>query len=82
MLKGTKVNGIYSADPFKVPDAERFDSLTYDEALERKLQVMAATAIVMCRENSMPLKVFNINQVGDLMRVVCGEDVGTTVVRN
>jgi uridylate kinase len=82
MLKGTKVNGIYSADPFKVPDAERFDSLTYDEALERKLQVMDATAIVMCRENSMPLKVFNINQVGDLMRVVCGEDVGTTVVRN
>lgn len=82
MLKGTKVDGIYSADPLKVPDAERFISLTYDEALERKLKVMDATAIVMCRENAMPLKVFNINQPSELLRVVCGEDVGTTVVRN
>jgi uridylate kinase len=86
MLKGTKVDGIYTADPVRVPDAERFSYLTYDEALERKLQVMDATAVVMCRENAMPLKVFNINQPGDLARVVCGEDVGTdvgaTAVRN
>ncbi len=82
MLKGTKVDGIYSADPFEFPDAERFRSLTYDDALARKLKVMDATAIVLCRENGMPLKVFNINQPGDLLRVVCGEDVGTTVVRN
>jgi uridylate kinase len=82
MLKGTKVDGIYTDDPVKVPDAERYSRLTYDEALVRKLRVMDATAIVMCRENSMPLKVFNINRAGDLLRVVCGEDVGTTVVRS
>jgi uridylate kinase len=55
--------------------------LTYDEALRRKLRVMDATAIVMCQEHGMPLKVFNINRRGDLMRLVCGENVGTTVVR-
>ncbi len=81
MLKATKVDGIYSADPFKDPKALRYDRLTYDEALVRKLQVMDATAIVMCRENDIPLKVFNINRHGDLVRVVCGESVGTTVVR-
>ena len=81
MLKGTKVDGIYSADPVKVPDAQRYEQLTYDEALQRKLGVMDATAIVMCREQGMPLKVFNINRLGELARVVCGENVGTTVVR-
>ncbi len=81
MLKATKVDGIYSADPFKDPNAIRYDHLTYDEALQRKLQVMDATAIVMCRENNIPLKVFNINHRGDLIRIICGENVGTTVVR-
>ncbi|HRD49995.1 MAG TPA: UMP kinase [Candidatus Contendobacter sp.] len=81
MLKATKVDGIYSEDPFKDPEAVRYERLTYDEALERKLGVMDATAIVMCRENDIPLKVFNINRHGDLVRVVCGENVGTTVVR-
>jgi uridylate kinase len=81
MLKATKVDGIYSADPFKFPEAVRYERLTYDEALARKLGVMDATAIVMCRENDIPLKVFNINRHGDLVRVVCGESVGTTVVR-
>jgi uridylate kinase len=81
MLKATKVDGIYSADPFSDPRAVRYDRLTYDEALARKLQVMDATAIVMCREHDLPLKVFNINRHGDLVRVVCGENVGTTVVR-
>ncbi len=81
MLKATKVDGIYSADPFKDPQAMRYDQLTYDEALTRKLQVMDATAIVMCREHNLPLKVFNINRHGDLVRVVCGENMGTTVVR-
>jgi uridylate kinase len=79
VLKGTKVDGIYSADPVKVPDARRYDQLTYDEALQRKLQVMDATALVLCREHGMPLKVFNINRRGDLVRIVCGETVGTTV---
>lgn len=81
MLKATKVDGIYSADPIKVLDAKRYAQLTYDEVLYRKLKVMDATAIVMCREHMMPIKVFNINRLGDLVRVVCGEDVGTTVVR-
>ena len=81
MLKATKVDGIYSADPFKDPQAVRYDRLTYDEALARKLQVMDATAIVMCREHNLPLMVFNINRRGDLVRIVCGERVGTTVVR-
>ena len=81
MLKATKVDGIYSADPFKDPEAVRYDRLTYDEALARKLQIMDATAIVMCREHDMPLMVFNINRHDDLVRLVCGEKVGTTVVR-
>ena len=81
MLKATKVDGIYSADPFRDSKAVRYDRLTYDEALARKLQVMDATAIVMCREHDLPLKVFNINRHGDLVRIVCGENVGTTVVR-
>lgn len=81
MLKATKVDGIYSADPFKDPHAVRYDRLTYDEALTRRLQVMDATAIVMCRDHDLPLKVFDINRPGNLIRVVCGVNVGTTVVR-
>lgn len=81
MLKATKVDGIYSADPFKDPTAVRYDCLTYDEALIRKLQVMDATAIVICRDHDLPLKVFDINRPGDLIRIVCGAGVGTTVVR-
>ncbi|HRZ53725.1 MAG TPA: UMP kinase, partial [Candidatus Contendobacter sp.] len=80
-LKGTKVDGIYSADPVKDAAAVRYEQLTYDEALARKLGVMDATAIVMCREHNLPVKVFNINRHGDLVRIVCGENVGTTVVR-
>jgi uridylate kinase len=79
LIKGTKVDGIYSADPIKVPDARRYETLTYDEALNRKLKVMDATAIVMCQEHGMPLRVFNINRCGDLVRLVCGENVGTSV---
>ena len=81
MLKGTKVDGIYSADPVKDAAAVRYEQLTYDEALARKLGVMDATAIVMCREHNLPLKVFNINRHGDLVRVVCGGNMGTSVVR-
>lgn len=81
MLKATKVDGIYSADPVKNPQALRYERLTYDDALTRKLQVMDATALVMCREHNLPLKVFNINRNGDLVRIVCGENVGTTVAQ-
>jgi uridylate kinase len=82
MLKATKVDGVYSADPLEVPDALRYDELTYDEALRRKLRVMDTTAIVMCQENDIPLKVFSINHHGDLVRIVCGENVGTTVIQD
>jgi uridylate kinase len=79
MLKATKVDGIYTADPLKDPSAKRFETITYDEALQRKLAVMDATAIVMCRDNNLALKVFDLNRPGEMLRVVCGEPVGTTV---
>ena len=81
MLKATKVDGVYSADPVKDPNAVRYARLSYDEVLERKLMVMDATAIVLCRDNDMPLRVFNVNRSGDLPRIVRGEDVGTIVER-
>ncbi len=81
LIKATKVDGVYDADPAQNPDAKRYERVTYDEALARKLGVMDATAIVLCRDNDMPLRVFNINRPGDLVRVVRGEDVGTLVER-
>lgn len=80
MLKATKVDGVYSADPQQYPDAERYRQLTYAEALRRELKVMDATALVMCKENNLPLRVFNIFTPGDLKRIVYGEDVGTLVM--
>ena len=80
MLKATKVDGVYTADPVKDETATRYTSLTYDEVLVRKLMVMDATAIVMCRDQKMPLCVFNMNKPGALKRVVAGEDEGTRVV--
>ena len=79
LLKATKVNGVYSADPVKDPKATRYARLTFDRVLTDKLAVMDATAIVMCRDNNLPLQVFNLNNAGDLMRIVSGEDVGTVV---
>ena len=79
MLKATKVDGVYSADPVKDPDATLYESLTYDEVLSKKLAVMDATAIVMCRDQNMPLRVFNMNKPGALMRVIKGEGEGTLV---
>jgi len=79
MIKGTKVDGIYNKDPMKHDDAERYDVIAYDQAIEQKLGVMDTTAIVMCRDNNLPGKVFNMNKAGDLMRLVMGESVGTTV---
>ena len=81
LLKGTKVNGIYSADPKKDPAAVRYPSLTYDRVLDERLEVMDATAIVMCRDNHLPLQVFNLYNAGDLLRIAQGEDVGTIVTR-
>ena len=79
LLKATKVNGVYSDDPLKNPAAVRYSTLTFDRVLTEKLNVMDATAIVMCRDNHLPLRVFNLNNSGDLTRIVRGEDVGTTV---
>ncbi len=79
LLKATKVNGIYSADPVKDPTARRYDRLTYDKVLADRLEVMDATAIVLCRDNKLPLRVFNQNSAGDLIRIVKGDDVGTLV---
>lgn len=79
MLKATKVDGVYAADPMVHPDAERFARLSFDEALGRKLMVMDATAMVLCRDNGLPLRVFDIFQSGNLVRVVRGEDIGTLV---
>ena len=81
LLKGTKVNGIYSADPKKDPAAVRYPTLTYDRVLDERLEVMDATAIVMCRDNRLPLQVFNLYNAGDLLRIARGEDVGTIVTQ-
>ncbi|GAA5098076.1 MULTISPECIES: UMP kinase [Wohlfahrtiimonas] len=79
MLKATKVDGIYTADPNKDPNAVKYDVVSYKEALAKDLGVMDATALVMCRENKLPIRVFNIFNPGDLMRTVCGDDIGTLV---
>ena len=80
ILKATKVDGIYSADPMRVPNAERFDRLTYIEVLNRGLRVMDTTAISLCMENKLPIVVFNLNTPGNLRRVVMGEPgVGSLV---
>jgi len=81
VLKGTKVDGVYSADPVREPTAKRYDYLTYDEALTQKLGVMDATAIVLCRDHDMPLRVFNMNKPGAMMRIMRGEAEGTLVER-
>jgi len=79
IIKATKVDGVYSADPLTDPKAERFTRLSYDEVLDRRLAVMDATAIVLCRDNDMPLRVIDMNKKGALLRAVMGEDEGTLV---
>ena len=79
ILKGTKVDGIYTADPMLEPDAERYDSLSYLQVLERGLRVMDATAISLCMDNKLPIVVFKLRETGNLRRVIMGEPVGTTV---
>jgi uridylate kinase len=79
LLKATKVNGVFSDDPVRNPAAKRYTHLTFDQVLAQKLNVMDATAIVMCRDNNLPLQVFNLNIPGDLMKIVLGHDVGTVV---
>lgn len=81
MLKGTRVDGVYTADPEKDPTATKFDDISYDEVLERNLKVMDLSAIVMCRDNNLPIYVFNMDKPGNLKRVIEGENIGTYVHR-
>jgi uridylate kinase len=81
VLKATKVDGVYSSDPMKDKSAIRYSSLTYDEVLEKNLKVMDATAIALCRDQNMPLRIFDMNKAGALMRVIQGEDEGTLIYR-
>ena len=80
VIKATKVDGIYDKDPVKYPDAKKYETVTYNEVLAKDLKVMDATAISLCRENKLPIIVFNSLIEGNLKRVVMGEHVGTTVV--
>ena len=79
VLKATKVDGVYSADPMKDPDAVRYDRLTYDEVLDKKLEVMDLTAICLCRDHGMPVRVFEMEKQGALLSIVRGGDVGTLI---
>jgi uridylate kinase len=79
VLKATKVDGVYDKDPKKYPDAQRFATITYGEVLARRLGVMDATSIALCRDQNLPLRVFNLNKPGGLRRAVLGEDEGTLV---
>jgi uridylate kinase len=81
LLKATKVDGVYSADPKKVKSATRFERLTYDEVIERKLGVMDTAAIALCREHAMPMRIYDMNRPGNLLRIVRGEAIGTLVDR-
>lgn len=79
ILKGTRVDGVYTADPEKDPTATKYSSLTYDEALTKKLKIMDLTAFALCQENKMPIYVFDMNTQGNLQKVVKGEHIGTVV---
>ena len=82
VMKATKVDGVYSADPVTHPEATLYRRLSYDQVIEDKLNVMDTAAIALCRDQNMPIRVFNINKPGAMMRVVMGEDEGTLVERD
>ena len=79
LLKGTKVNGVYDKDPAVHSDAIHFKEISYSDVLSENLRVMDLTAITLCKENSLPIRVFNINQSGDLKKVVEGDKIGTLI---
>ena len=81
ILKGTRVDGIYTADPEKDPTATKYESITYDEAYNKNLKVMDLTAFTMCKENNMPMLVFDMNTKGNLTKVLNGEKIGTIVTK-
>jgi uridylate kinase len=79
LLKATKVDGVYSADPKKDSNAQRFEHLSYDQVIERKLAVMDTAAIALCRDHKIPLRIYDMSREGDLMRIMQGEPIGTLV---
>ncbi len=79
ILKGTRVNGIYTADPEKDPTATRFETITFKECIEKNLKIMDMTAFTLCMENNLPIIVFDMNQKGNLQKLVCGDAIGTLV---
>jgi len=79
LLKATKVDGVYTADPKKDPAAQRYERLTYDEVIQRNLKVMDTSAIALCRDNRIPLRIYDMTQPGNLLRIMRGEPVGTLV---
>jgi uridylate kinase len=79
LLKATRVDGVYDSDPEKNPDAKRYAELTYDKVIADRLNVMDTTAVVMCRDNNLPIRVFDLHEPGNFMRLVKGADVGTLV---
>ena len=81
ILKGTRVDGIYTSDPEKDPTATKFDHITYDEAYNKNLKVMDLTAFTLCKENNMPMYVFDMNTKGNLLKVLNGEEIGTLVTK-
>ncbi|MHB8447062.1 MAG: UMP kinase [Rudaea sp.] len=79
LLKATKVDGVYSADPKKDKSAQRFEQLTYDQVIERKLAVMDTAAIALCRDHRIPLRIYDLSRAGDLKRIIQGQQIGTLV---
>jgi uridylate kinase len=79
LLKGTRVDGVYTSDPEKDPDSRKFDNISFEEVIDRRLKVMDSTAFTMCRENNMPIVVFNMNKPGNLLKVVNGAEIGTLI---
>ncbi len=79
LLKATKVDGVYDADPVKHPEAKRYETVSFDKVLADKLSVMDATAVVMCRDNDLPLRVFDLTRANALVHAIAGEDIGTLV---
>lgn len=79
VFKATKVDGVFTADPIKNPEAERYETLTYDEVISQRLGVMDLTAILLCQDHGLPLRVFNMNKPGALRRILLGENIGTVI---
>lgn len=79
LLKGTRVDGVYTSDPEKDPDARKFDNISFEEVIDRRLKVMDSTAFTMCHENNMPIVVFDMNKPGNLLKVVKGVEIGTLI---